>query len=494
MKLKKKYEREKQNESLREERYSMVFEFEKVYKKDPVQAVQLARKFEKKFKDEFGKTSDIRKQGEAYRKYNGPGQPSESVYPYHHGRLVRNIQCPYVDAATAPLTNPIYEDILKFVRDNRLVNEWLLDLPILNSIYSIAFCSNRIIRNVKDYKIRSHNVTKQIYGLVNHLFMEYPTPDFFYKYWLANHNTRYRRNDKDDLCLEWHIDLGQGKSARKLRNMPVEVTKKMAHWFTQAPSNYSINEAFRFAFVMANDGTARVAEGLRGTRIIEDVMRDDFWQSVMRFFIQNPMLDTRHYGPIVDFIHTKKYENTDVTENPDGTFHYHPEQPNFSMHGRDPNRLLVQVEQWHARLAQHQRAQVRMGRNAYGKSVDSWKGTGIKPYIEIKNKEKDEGFIIYELTTEKELFAEGSRMNHCVGSYSYSCAHGTAAIFSLRTYCLGQAINSELTIEINKTSGAVTQARGYSNRFPTKREGEIIIRWAHKNGLKVPDYISRYFK
>lgn len=55
---------------------------------------------------------------------------------------------------------------------------------------------------------------------------------------------------------------------------------------------------------------------VRATRIGSSFHHDTFRASVLRFFIANPLLDTVHYGPIVDFIQRQKYEPIEVFVRP----------------------------------------------------------------------------------------------------------------------------------------------------------------------------------
>lgn len=65
-------------------------------------------------------------------------------------------------------------------------------------------------------------------------------PDFFYDVWFKD----------DSKHVDWFIALAKGESVRKLKDFPVELTKKMAHEFLNAPAHISVNEAIRFAQVL----------------------------------------------------------------------------------------------------------------------------------------------------------------------------------------------------------------------------------------------------
>ena len=154
-----------------------------------------------------------------------------------------------------------------------------------------------------------------------------------------------------DACQQdWYRQIGAGKNIRTAANLPVPLTKMMAHHFLAAPASYSIDGAFRWAQVHGLGGDRILADALLETLIAHDFRDNEFWLSALRFFVRNPMLDPSHISPIIDYIWNRKYENriafvaTGVVEN------LGPEQPNFSMRGRTADSLLRAVEAWHRQL------------------------------------------------------------------------------------------------------------------------------------------------
>ena len=148
---------------------------------------------------------------------------------------------------------------------------------------------------------------------------------------------------------------------------------------------------------------------------------DEFWLSVLRFFIANPLLDTRHYGPIVDYIWHKKYENRMVFVERGVAREEGPEQPNFSMHGRTPDTLLRQVEEWHKRL----------GRESRGVNLN-WIKSKFNEFRYTVGQTKSRNMEIWtirELLNSNELIAEGRAQHNCVASYARSCFTGVTSIW-----------------------------------------------------------------
>ena len=54
-----------------------------------------------------------------------------------------------------------------------------------------------------------------------------------------------------------------------------------------------------------------------------------------------------------------------------------------------------------------------------------------------------------ELTTGDDLKREGSALQHCVASYSYDCARGHSAIWSLRRRTSRGNLRSVITVEVD---------------------------------------------
>ena len=71
------------------------------------------------------------------------------------------------------------------------------------------------------------------------MFVKYEIPGFMDKVWFEEHE-EYKN---------WYMALAQGTNIRKL-NIPIPYTKKMSHFFMQAPNNMSVKEALRWGQVI----------------------------------------------------------------------------------------------------------------------------------------------------------------------------------------------------------------------------------------------------
>src|SRR5262249_49909715 len=149
---------------------------------------------------------------------------------------------------------------------------------------------------------------------------------------------------------EWFVHVGRGQNIRTA-DLPLPYTKRMAHYFMQAPAGLTVEAALRWGQIHGLGGSERLARAVIGTRLGASFRHDDFWITVLRFFIANPMLDLAHVGPIVDYIEEQRFVSQSVLVAPGVVERGGPAQPNFTMKGRTPTSLLRQVEAWDRTLA-----------------------------------------------------------------------------------------------------------------------------------------------
>jgi len=326
------------------------------------------------------------------------------------------------------------------------------------------------VRDASEWEIDSHSLRRQKSSLLRHLFAKYRVPLFMDNVWERDWN-----ND-NDLQEEWFIHIAQGGNIRTARMLPFPLTKKMAHFFLEAPPDYTIQEAFVHGQVIAFGGNLLTSRALRGVRI--GSLDDDFRQSFLRFIAENPMLDRRQYGPILDYICHVKYEPTQVAVGNGNYLPGPPLQPNFSMAGRNANTLMEQVTRWHRELSKAKRPKNLYWAHSPIKDFKLEEGTGVN----------ERTWTIVELTSSASLFDEGRAMKHCVASYAESCASGRCSIWSLCLYEIAGG-RRRATIEVDKND-TIVQARGPINKALTQQEFRVIRLWASKNGLKMSSWIK----
>jgi PcfJ-like protein len=337
------------------------------------------------------------------------------------------------------------------------------------ALFKVHSRKGQWLRPLTEWKKQSHNAERQFGSLLRHLFAKYPVPAFMDQAWSLESKASYAFRD-------WYIHIGAGKNIRTART-PIPLTKLMAHHFLEAPASYSIEHALRWGQIHGLDGDRPLARAVIGSRIGNQFQNDEFWVSVFRFFIANPMLDRAHFGPIADYLYAQKFERRDVMNAEGGMEVLPPPQPNLVMRGRTPDTLLAQVERWHRVLGQTR-----------GFDNVHFQPSGFKP-LEFKtgNKEDQSTWRFRELRSTSELVDEGKKMRHCVSTYARSCAAGRCSIWTMELHSR-MGIDKRQTIEVAK-SGEIVQCRGKLNRLPTVGELDMVRKWANHAGLTLAPYV-----
>ena len=277
----------------------------------------------------------------------------------------------------------------------------------------------------------------------------------------------------------WFAHIGSGENIRTAET-PILLTKRMAHHFMQAPADCTVDQALRWGQVVGLGGSPRLAKAIMASRLSEHFDHDDFWITVIRFFIDNPMLDLIHISPIIDYLHDQRFAKREELVAA-GVFELRPPaQPNLTMKGRNPATLLRQVEQWHRQL----------GKSAVNIKAE-WAGSGIGDYDAIEGRAGSPSlrrWKIQELLSARALLAEGHAMHHCVASYAHSCARRMTSIWSLQMQN-HEGSQRVLTVEVRLASKTICQARGKRNVMPDAKAKDILRRWAAQRGLTLAAYV-----
>tara|TARA_B100001989_G_scaffold252347_1_gene234072 strand:- start:6792 stop:8261 length:1470 start_codon:yes stop_codon:yes gene_type:complete len=326
------------------------------------------------------------------------------------------------------------------------------------------------IRDIEDWTPNTYNMHGQFCALISHLFEDYPAPEFMYSAW-------FRMDDVAENYRDWYLTVVSGKSIRGA-DFPIPFTKKLTHHFMNAPAFCSVEQAIKWGEIHALGGDEILANAVIASRIGETMINRKFWDSVFQFFIDNPMLDRAHVGPIIDFIYAQKFEVRECVTAPGIVEHIQPPQPNLSMKGRTPNSLLKQVERWHGNLAKSGDAQKYF-----------FKKSGIPEFKQKTGEDKQDAWRIRELLSGAELIKEGRDMQHCVASYARRCSLGHCSIWAMEYVSAKGDVEKYQTIEITKDK-YIVQSRGKRNRYPTVSEFNIIKKWAQTVGLTIAPYVA----
>ncbi len=328
------------------------------------------------------------------------------------------------------------------------------------------------IRPIHDWRPQSHNCRRQFSSLARHLLAEWPLPAFMDSVWFLGSTAEATRRQA------WFLHVGRGRNIRTA-DLPLPFTKRMAHHFLQAPADLTVDGALRWGQIQGLGGSERLARAIIATRIGNSFEHDDFWLTVLRFFVANAMLDLAHVGPIVDYIHNQRFVAQDVFVAPGVIERRGAAQPNFTIKGRTAASLLRQVDSWHRTLAQATQ------------SATDWPPSGIAGFEFVEGTERSGNrriWTITELLSSKALVAEGREMKHCVASYARSCARRIYSIWTMEAKSF-EGRSKVLTIAVQNQSRTIWHARGKCNALPAEKHLGILRRWAEQAELSVGTYL-----
>jgi len=370
----------------------------------------------------------------------------------------------------------LYQCRAKFFDESPAIADWgyrpgnfYMDALVLLASHAKAW-----LRPVEQWKPTTRNARRQFSSLLRHLYSRYnDLPVFFDSVWFAGRERQAVEHRR------WYLRVGLGRSIRQC-DLPISYTKRMAHHFRGAPRDATTSQALRWGQILASGGDERLARAIFATRLGESFANEDFWWSVLRWFIAHPMLDRAQVGPIVDYLQHQRFEPEHIYI-AQGIVEPAPaRQPNLSMQGRTPDSLLRQVNAWHTRLGVDNRHQ-----------ICNWQPSGIAEFeftegtLEGRNLKR---WTIRELLGGKALVAEGRKLKHCVASYASSCACGSCSIWTLEVESMTE-FSKLLTLEVRNSSRCLCQARGKLNRLATEKERSILGRWAAHAGLSISKHV-----
>lgn len=326
------------------------------------------------------------------------------------------------------------------------------------------------LRSEDGYRAKTYNLSRQILGLVDHLFVRYPVPLFLYRSVLTRRGLELvfeapstskkmmERDPPEAKYRDWFFAVAQGRSFAKASKDVF--TKREAHFFLLAPGGNSIERNILWARLaaagLAREGCDYLAERLDAEFL---ALLGDRLPDVIRFYVEAwPQMRAYDRDEITDYIRAAGRDRA------------------FSYKGRTFGSMRKLCHEWH--------------RTVYVGRVNEYR-TWVAGFALWEHRKKDHLVRAEELTNNRALNDEGRVQHHCVFTYTSKCMQGVCRIVSIRWLALpgsagGPTVEkARLTLEIAVARREIVQIRGKANRWATNDEMNFVRMWAGDMGLLI---------
>ena len=324
---------------------------------------------------------------------------------------------------------------------------------LIDGLIALTHWHGHWVRPPRTWRPPRGGETAQFASLTRHLLARYDVPAFMDLVWFRGGGAEARRQQS------WFVHIGGGANIRTA-DVPLRLTKRMAHQFLQAPDDCTVEAALRWAQILGQGGDPELVDAVNATRLGRSFEDEDFWGSVVHYLVRHPHLDRALVRPIVDYIHYRRFVPREAI-GPGGQIAQEgPPEPHFSMKSRSLPKLLRQVTRWQALWTEGEPApdatfDLRRRRSAYFYCQDEDEATGR--VLE---------WSVQELTTARALANEGEAMSHCAASYSSKL--GKLSLWSVQVLEEGRT-RRVMTVAVDNEQRLVTQARGRYNANPERQ-------------------------
>jgi len=335
-----------------------------------------------------------------------------------------------------------------------------------------------VCRDITKFKAKSHNKDKQLKEFISYTYFKYEAPNFLLH---MMKNSKMFDIDKNDIIAENNLSfrfylkrkiigdingidilktVATGKSMSKLfKNILI---KKEVHFILNS-KRYELKEAIlegKMKYLNFNEKQIDV--------ILETRITDDIFSEKTKYFlnyIKKYDINYKIIKELIDYTYMVEFNNL---------------KDFFS---KNLKNMLNDSDIWHVE-------QIFINNNKKTQWEISFEHYEIefKKVIEKDKENKDiinfDIYTIDEILNAKGLSIEGKKMKHCVSSYVNSCSNGYSSILSMK---LNE--KSIITIEINKNSNSIVQAKGFGNREINNKEYEVLKSFSNENNLKIGKYL-----
>ena len=146
----------------------------------------------------------------------------------------------------------------------------------IEALGALARWHRHWLRDPTAWRPESHNARKQFGSFARHLLAKYEVPAFMDIAWFLSGEDEARPQQG------WFVHVGMGSNIRKA-DIPLTLTKKMAHLFLESPPDYAIYEAFRRGQILGLGGAEPLVRAVNATRLGASFDREPFWGKVVHF-------------------------------------------------------------------------------------------------------------------------------------------------------------------------------------------------------------------
>lgn len=348
-------------------------------------------------------------------------------------------------------------------------------VPALVRVGTYRFCW---VRQPEEWRATpGHSAEEQWHDLLRHLFAKWPVPRFFDSAWLIPGDVIHIERD-------WYSHIARGRSWRKAKNLPPSISSNALHHAMLAADHLTVRQALRWGQLRALGASQELIDEVLASRMVRDLSNDEVWSRLFAKLASARHFDPHEFGIIADLLldlidqGSWKRAGLLVSE-PLAALRRHcfrhwcallesVEADGVRFRDRDLKRPGLRAEllhQYHAR----------------------W-----EPMVDITTFEAtlpdfEQGFSLWtiqERCSHAQLMKESRELRHCVDSYRKRCQSGRSAIFSMRRQSDAEE-HACITIEVEKATRRIVQARGKWNRDPKPIEYHLMFQWASRNQLQL---------
>ena len=317
--------------------------------------------------------------------------------------------------------------------------------------------------------------------LLRHLFCQWPLPRFFDNAWQVRGSLRSPERD-------WFCHLARGGSWRKADGVPPEISRQAFHLAMEAPGNLRPRAALRWGQLAALKASPALVAEVLASRMVDDLRHEAVWSRLLAKVADSATFDPRDFPMIADTVCellSQRHVNRacSLVSQPLADLREHcrsrwaailraAEAEGLRFRQRDPTRAGLRNELRHVTRSAWEPMQ------------------GVRP-LELRRKHHAGSYSIWSIREQCShalLTSEGRAMGHCVAGYWRRCLRGCSSIFTLRRRVMSAKLDCEIphvTIEVDKRSRRIVQARGKSNCLPSVAERRLIELWAERNQLRM---------